>query len=96
VGNAAGDGARIACSTGAKRAEAQELAHTVRYIETAVAADFQDEFVGAIHIPHASDPYPHLADHAAGAGGCGGGVDAAADAQPVSAPGRGAGRLTRR
>jgi hypothetical protein len=27
-----------------------------------VAEDFQDEFVGAIHIPHASDPYPHLAD----------------------------------
>jgi uncharacterized 2Fe-2S/4Fe-4S cluster protein (DUF4445 family) len=54
-----------------KRAEAQELAHTVRYIETAVAEDFQDEFVGAIHIPHASDPYPHLVGYAAGAGGRG-------------------------
>ena len=42
--------------------EAQELAHSVRYVETAIAQDFQDEFVGAIHIPHASDPYPHLAD----------------------------------
>jgi uncharacterized 2Fe-2S/4Fe-4S cluster protein (DUF4445 family) len=62
VGNAAGDGARIALLNRGKRAEAQELAHTVRYIETAVAEDFQDEFVGAIHIPHASDPYPHLAD----------------------------------
>ncbi len=62
VGNAAGDGARIALLNRGKRAEAQELAHTVRYIETAVAEDFQDEFVGAIHIPHASDPYPHLVD----------------------------------
>ena len=62
VGNAAGDGARIALLNRGKRREAQELAHTVRYVETAVAQDFQDEFVGAIHIPHASDPYPHLAD----------------------------------
>ena len=62
VGNAAGDGARIALLNRGKRAEAQELAHWVRYVETAVAEDFQDEFVGAIHIPHASDPYPHLAD----------------------------------
>ena len=62
VGNAAGDGARIALLNRSRRREAQELAHTVRYVETAVAEDFQDEFVGAIHIPHASDPYPHLAD----------------------------------
>jgi uncharacterized 2Fe-2S/4Fe-4S cluster protein (DUF4445 family) len=62
VGNAAGDGARIALLNRTKRREAMELAHSVRYVETAVAQDFQDEFVGAIHIPHASDPYPHLAD----------------------------------
>ncbi|MFO7633615.1 MAG: ASKHA domain-containing protein [Caldilinea sp.] len=62
VGNAAGDGARIALLNRAKRSEAMELAHGVRYVETAVAEDFQDEFVNAIHIPHASDPYPHLAD----------------------------------
>ncbi|MCB0056313.1 MAG: DUF4445 domain-containing protein, partial [Caldilineaceae bacterium] len=61
-GNAAGDGARIALLNRSRRREAQELAHSVRYVETAVAEDFQDEFVGAIHIPHASDPYPHLAD----------------------------------
>jgi uncharacterized 2Fe-2S/4Fe-4S cluster protein (DUF4445 family) len=62
VGNAAGDGARIALLNRTKRREAMELAHSVRYVETAVAQDFQDEFVGAIHIPHASDPYPHLVD----------------------------------
>jgi len=62
VGNAAGDGARIALLNRAKRREAMELAQGVRYVETAVAQDFQDEFVGAIHIPHVSDAYPHLAD----------------------------------
>jgi len=62
VGNAAGDGARIALLNRAKRREAMELAHGVRYVETAVAQDFQDEFVDAIHIPHASDSYPHLVD----------------------------------
>jgi uncharacterized 2Fe-2S/4Fe-4S cluster protein (DUF4445 family) len=60
VGNAAGDGARIALLNRQKRAEAQVIAFQARYIETAVAPDFQDEFVGAIHIPHATDPFPHL------------------------------------
>jgi uncharacterized 2Fe-2S/4Fe-4S cluster protein (DUF4445 family) len=60
VGNAAGDGARIALLNRHKRVEAQELAYWVRYVETAVDPDFQDEFVGAIHIPHASDAFPHL------------------------------------
>lgn len=60
VGNAAGDGARIALLNKAKRQEAQELAHSITYIETAVDPNFQDEFVGAIAMPHASDAFPHL------------------------------------
>jgi uncharacterized 2Fe-2S/4Fe-4S cluster protein (DUF4445 family) len=60
VGNAAGDGARIALLNRHKRQEAQEIAHWVKYIETAVAPSFQEEFVKAIHLPHASDPFPHL------------------------------------
>jgi uncharacterized 2Fe-2S/4Fe-4S cluster protein (DUF4445 family) len=60
VGNAAGDGARIALLNRHKREEAQHLAEWVTYIETAVDPDFQNEFVGAIHFPHASDPFPHL------------------------------------
>ncbi len=60
VGNAAGDGARIALLNRDKREEAQRISQWVRYVETAVDPDFQDEFVGAIHLPHASDPYPHL------------------------------------
>ena len=61
VGNAAGDGARIALLNRKKRAEAQDLVEWVRYVETAVDPRFQDEFVGAIHLPHASDPFPHIA-----------------------------------
>jgi uncharacterized 2Fe-2S/4Fe-4S cluster protein (DUF4445 family) len=61
VGNAAGDGARIALLNRQKRAEAQQIAHQVRYVETAVDPDFQTEYVAAIHMPHASDPFPHLA-----------------------------------
>jgi len=60
VGNAAGDGARIALLDRRKRTEAQELARRVRYIETAVDADFQTEFVAAMHLPHKRDPFPHL------------------------------------
>ena len=61
VGNAAGDGARIALLNKEKRIEAQEIAHWIRYIETAIDPDFQQEFVGAIHVPHANDSFPHLA-----------------------------------
>jgi uncharacterized 2Fe-2S/4Fe-4S cluster protein (DUF4445 family) len=61
VGNAAGDGARIALLNRHKRLEAQEIARWVRYIETAVDPEFQNEFVGAIHLPHATDAFPHLA-----------------------------------
>ncbi|MFQ5575531.1 MAG: ASKHA domain-containing protein [Anaerolineae bacterium] len=62
VGNAAGDGARIALLNRRKRIEAQELAHRVHYIETAVDPDFQTEFVAAMHLPHRRDPFPHLRD----------------------------------
>ncbi|MGD8731974.1 MAG: ASKHA domain-containing protein, partial [Anaerolineales bacterium] len=60
VGNAAGDGARIALLNHEKRALAQEISTRVRYIETAVDQDFQEEFVMAMHIPHQRDPFPHL------------------------------------
>ena len=60
VGNAAGDGARMMLLDQQKRLEAQWAARWVTYIETAVEPSFQDEFVGAIEIPHASDPFPHL------------------------------------
>jgi uncharacterized 2Fe-2S/4Fe-4S cluster protein (DUF4445 family) len=60
VGNAAGDGARIALLSRARRAEAATSARRVEYIETAVDPEFQAEFVAAMHLPHAADPFPHL------------------------------------
>ena len=62
VGNAAGDGARIALLNRDKRIEAQRIATWTHYIETAVDPDFQTEFVNAIHIPNHKDAFPHLAD----------------------------------
>ncbi len=61
VGNAAGDGARIALLNRHKRAEAQLVARNVQYVETAVDPHFQEAFVEAIHFPHANDSFPHLA-----------------------------------
>ena len=66
VGNAAGDGARIALLNRRQRAQAGEIARRVRYVETAVDPGFQAEFVGAMHLPHQSDPFPHLAEVLAG------------------------------
>lgn len=60
VGNAAGDGARLALLNLDQRAEAARLARWVRHVQTATEPMFQDEFVAAMAIPHASDPFPHL------------------------------------
>jgi len=60
VGNAAGDGARIMLLNKQRRAESELLARRVHYIETAIDPNFQEEFVGAMHLPHKTDPYPTL------------------------------------
>jgi uncharacterized 2Fe-2S/4Fe-4S cluster protein (DUF4445 family) len=60
VGNAAGDGARIALLNSRRRAESALAARRVEYVETAVDPFFQEEFVAALHLPHMSDPFPHL------------------------------------
>ena len=60
VGNAAGDGARIALLNREKRAEADEIARKVEYIELTIESDFQNEFMEAMQIPHMTDPFPHL------------------------------------
>jgi len=61
VGNAAGDGARMMLLDRNKRSEAAWAARWSTYIETAVEPSFQEEFVAALDIPNARDPYPHLA-----------------------------------
>jgi len=60
VGNAAGDGARIALLNRDKRVEADEIARKVEYLELTIEEDFQKEFIEALHIPHMKDPFPHL------------------------------------
>jgi uncharacterized 2Fe-2S/4Fe-4S cluster protein (DUF4445 family) len=61
VGNAAGDGARIALLNKGRRRASEHLARAVRYIETAIDPDFQAEFIGAMHFPHMTDAFPNLA-----------------------------------
>jgi len=62
VGNAAGDGARIALLNRQKRLEAEALVERITYVETAVDADFQTGFVNALNLPHATDTFPAVAD----------------------------------
>jgi uncharacterized 2Fe-2S/4Fe-4S cluster protein (DUF4445 family) len=60
VGNAAGDGARIALLNRDKRREAEEMARRVEYVELTLSEDFQKEFMAAMYIPHMEDSFPHL------------------------------------
>lgn len=60
VGNAAGDGARMALLNVSKRKEADERARWVEFVEIAVEPEFQKEFMQAMHIPHMKDAFPNL------------------------------------
>lgn len=60
VGNAAGDGARMALLNTDKREEANQVARQVEYIELTVEPDFEKEFAQAMHFPHMKDEFPHL------------------------------------
>ena len=50
IGNAAGDGARIALLNREKRSEAEKMARQVEYIELTNEPDFNDIFIGAIQL----------------------------------------------
>jgi uncharacterized 2Fe-2S/4Fe-4S cluster protein (DUF4445 family) len=60
VGNAAGDGARIALLNVDKRREANDYAREVEYVELTVEKDFAEEFAQAMYFPHMEDEFPHL------------------------------------
>lgn len=62
VGNAAGDGARLALLNRELRSKAVRLARSANYVETPLETSFQEEFVAALNLPHATHPFPHLAD----------------------------------
>lgn len=61
AGNAAGTGARIALCSVAARAEIEHEVREIVKVETAIAPNFQDFFVGANGIPHRTAPFKNLA-----------------------------------
>jgi uncharacterized 2Fe-2S/4Fe-4S cluster protein (DUF4445 family) len=60
VGNAAGDGARMALLNVDKRREADEFAKKVDYIELTVSPEFEKTFAYSMWLPHMKDDFPHL------------------------------------
>ncbi|MGE5251564.1 MAG: ASKHA domain-containing protein, partial [Bacteroidota bacterium] len=61
VGNAAGDGARIALLNVEKRREAAVVARLVRRYELPADSAFQNRFMLALNLPHMTDPFEHVA-----------------------------------
>ena len=66
AGNAAGTGARIALLNVAARREVEALVTRIHKVETAIEPRFQEHFVAANAIPHATAAFPHLAAAARG------------------------------
>ncbi|MBI2851990.1 MAG: DUF4445 domain-containing protein [Chloroflexi bacterium] len=60
VGNAAGDGARMALLDVNKRREADEFATKVLYKELTLESDFDKVYSEAMWIPHMKDRFPHF------------------------------------
>ncbi|MBT8055370.1 MAG: DUF4445 domain-containing protein [Gammaproteobacteria bacterium] len=58
--NAAGTGARIALLNRSSRNGIERRAREIEKVETAIDPDFQQFFVEAMAIPHATDPYRRL------------------------------------
>lgn len=60
AGNAAGTGARIALLNVGARAEVEALVRSIHKVETAIEPRFQEHFVAANPIPHATAAFAHL------------------------------------
>ena len=61
AGNAAGTGARVTLLNRSSRNQIEDQVRKVEKIETAVADDFQQQFVDAMSIPHSKDSFHNLA-----------------------------------
>ena len=61
VGNAAGDGARIALLNIEKRNEIDAVTRNVERFELPTDPDFQNQFMLATSFPHMSEPFEHIA-----------------------------------
>jgi uncharacterized 2Fe-2S/4Fe-4S cluster protein (DUF4445 family) len=60
AGNAAGTGARMALCSRAARRQIETLVPLITKVETAIAPRFQEHFVAANALPHATDPFTLL------------------------------------
>ena len=60
MGNAAGDGCRIALLNRDKRVEADWIADNIQYMELTLEENFQWQLMEAIHLPHMTDAFDHL------------------------------------
>ncbi|MDJ0630284.1 MAG: ASKHA domain-containing protein [Rhodobacter sp.] len=60
AGNAAGTGARIALCNRAARAEIERTVRAIHKVETAIEPRFQEHFVAANAMPHATAPFTEL------------------------------------
>jgi len=60
AGNAAGTGARIALCNRAARADIERTVREITKVETAIEPRFQEHFVAANALPHATAPFPEL------------------------------------
>ncbi|MCA3509687.1 MAG: DUF4445 domain-containing protein [Rhodobacter sp.] len=60
AGNAAGTGARIALCNKSARAAIEQTVQRIHKVETAIEPRFQEHFVNANAIPHATDPFAEL------------------------------------
>lgn len=60
AGNAAGTGAQIALLNRAARRDIEALVHEITKVETAIEPRFQEHFVNANALPHATDPFTGL------------------------------------
>ena len=65
IGNAAGDGCRMALLDRKKREEADRIARQVEYVELTLMENFQEHLIDAIHIPHMTDDFPNLTQKSA-------------------------------
>lgn len=61
VGNAAGDGARIALLNVEKRREIESVTRRIERFELPTDPEFQNQFMLATSFPHMSEPFPHIA-----------------------------------
>ena len=60
VGNAAGDGARIALLNIEKRKEIETVTRRVERFELPTDPEFQNQFMMSTSLPHMREPFPHI------------------------------------